>query len=47
LDRVRRRRRGEATAADLLAIGRRCASQLKGRPRDHATLLYDQRGLPK
>jgi antitoxin VapB len=46
LDRVRRRRRGEATAADLLAIGRRCAAHLKGRPKDHAALLYDKRGLP-
>lgn len=44
----RARRRGpEATTAELLAIGRRCASTLKGAPVDHGTLLYDKRGLPR
>ena len=44
----RARRRGpEATAAELLKIGRRCASTLKGAPVDHGTLLYDKRGLPR
>lgn len=44
----RARRRGpEATAAELLEIGRRCASTLKGAPVDHGTLLYDERGLPR
>jgi antitoxin VapB len=47
LERVRRRRRPEARAEELLAIGRRCAKTLKGRPVDHATLLYDDRGIPK
>jgi antitoxin VapB len=47
LERVRRRRRPEARAEELLAIGRRCAKALKVRPLDHATLLYDDRGLPK
>ena len=47
LERVRRRDKPEATAAELLAIGRRCASALKGPAVDHGTLLYDQRGLPK
>lgn len=40
LERVRLQRRSAATAADLLAIGRRCASTLKGQPVDHGTLLY-------
>jgi len=47
LERVRRRRRPEDTADELLAIGRRCAGTLKGKPVDHATLLYDDRGLPR
>lgn len=47
LERVRRRKRPENTAAELLAIGRRCAATLKGRPADHAALLYDERGLPR
>ena len=47
LERVRRRSKAEATAAELLAIGRRCASALKGPEVDHGTLLYDKRGLPR
>ena len=47
LQRVRRRRQGEATVADLLAIGRRCAKNLKGQVVDHAALLYDERGIPR
>jgi antitoxin VapB len=48
LERVRRRRRKrEATAEELLSIGRRCASTLKGPAVDHGTLLYDERGLPR
>jgi antitoxin VapB len=47
LDRVRRRRRPDAAVAELLAIGRRCASTLKGKPLDHDDLLYDERGLPR
>ncbi len=43
----RRTRKADATAAELLAIGRRCASYLKGKPVDHDSLLYDERGLPK
>ena len=40
-------RKAKATVAELLAIGRRCAAALKGPAIDHATLLYDRRGLPK
>jgi antitoxin VapB len=47
LERVRRRRRSEDITAELLAIGRRCARTLKGKPVDHASLLYDDRGLPR
>ena len=36
-------------AQRLLRIGRDCAAQLKEpfRSKDHADLLYDERGLPK
>ena len=47
LARVSRARRPEAAADDLLAIGRRCAATLKGKPVDHGILLYDVSGLPK
>lgn len=47
LERIQRRGKPEATAADLLAIGRRCASLPKGPVVDHGALLYDKRGLPK
>ncbi len=48
LERIQRRGKPEATAADLLAIGRRCASLRKRLAVDHGTLLYDdERGLPK
>ncbi len=47
LGRVRRKRKAEATAQELLAIGKRCASALKKASADHATLLYDEHGLPR
>jgi antitoxin VapB len=47
LARVRRSRKRDARAAELLRIGRRCASHLKGTPVDHAALLYDDKGLPR
>jgi antitoxin VapB len=47
LARLARAQKPEATAHDLLAIGRRCAATLKGKLVDHASLLYDERGLPK
>ena len=47
LERVRRQRQPEATIAELLAIGRRCAHTLKDKPIDHAALLYDERGIPR
>jgi hypothetical protein len=47
LARVTRAQKPQATADELLAIGRRCAATLKGKPVDHGSLLYDERGLPK
>jgi len=47
LERIRRRQKGEAIAADLLAIGQRCARARKGEPVDHGDMLYDDLGLPK
>jgi antitoxin VapB len=47
LARLNSERRRTTVAEDLLAIGRRCAATLKGKPQDHASLLYDDQGLPK
>jgi antitoxin VapB len=48
LDRERHRRREKPLSAELLEIGKRCAAHVK-RPvksSDHATMLYDAKGLP-
>lgn len=47
LARLTRAEKRETAADDLLAIGRRCAATLKGKPVDHGSLLYDDRGLPR
>jgi antitoxin VapB len=47
LEKIKQQREPEATAAELLAIGRRCARVRKGPAVDHGTLLYDQNGLPR
>ena len=47
LSRLGKARNREVLAAELLAIGRRCAATLKKKPVDHAALLYDEHGLPK
>jgi antitoxin VapB len=47
LSRLSNTRKPETKAQELLAIGRRCAANLKKKPMDHAALLYDERGLPK
>jgi antitoxin VapB len=44
---VRRAKRSAAIAEELRAIGKRFRSHLKGPVEDHATFLYDERGLPK
>ena len=42
------KQRQKATAAELMAIGRRCAAHLHtpATSDEHATLLYDEQGLP-
>jgi len=42
-------RRNPALKDQLLAIGKRCAAHIKKplNSADHATLLYDERGLPR
>ena len=47
LARVRSRRKPEVKAAELLAIGRRCARTLRGPAVAHGRLLYNERGLPR
>lgn len=47
IERLRRRRDARATAAELRAIGRRCAASLRSRAKKHGVLLYDERGLPR
>jgi antitoxin VapB len=47
LHRVERKTGPKALSEDLLAIGRRCARTLKGKSVDHASMLYDKRGLPR
>jgi antitoxin VapB len=47
LARLRRRGTAGSTADDLLAIGRRCAKKLRGKPANHAKWLYDEKGLPR
>jgi antitoxin VapB len=47
LARLRRSHKSDTTAAEPLAIGRRCAANLKAKPVDHDALLYDESGLPK
>jgi antitoxin VapB len=47
LKRIRRQRTPEATVAELLAIGHRCARTLRGKPMAHGAMLYDERGLPR
>jgi antitoxin VapB len=49
LDRERGRSRRTGMARDLAEIGRRCAAHIKGPlcSADHATMLYDERGLPR
>ena len=47
LDRIQRQRQLDAMAAELLAIGARCAASLTATPTDHGSLLYDELGLPK
>ena len=49
LDREQGRSRKSGMARELVEIGRRCAARVKGpiSSADHATMLYDERGLPR
>lgn len=47
LERLRDRKKKKRLADELMAIGRSFAKRMKGRPIDHDTFLYDERGLPK
>ena len=48
-ERLARIEQSEELAAELLALGRDCASRLKEpwKSADHADLLYDEHGLPR
>jgi len=46
-ERTKQVREQRNLAADLLAIGERCASYGRHDSTDHGELLYDERGLPR
>jgi antitoxin VapB len=48
LEREKRHRARTGLSRELLEIGRRCAAHIRGpvSSRDHAAILYDERGLP-
>lgn len=48
-ERLARMERSDALAQELLALGRDCARHLREpwRSVDHASLLYDEHGLPR
>lgn len=47
LERVQRMQDRQTLAADLLAIGKRCAAHHRRDTTDHGDWLYDERGLPR
>jgi antitoxin VapB len=47
LERVRKKRSKRLTVEEMLEIGRRIRSHIKGPVPDHGELLYDEKGLPK
>jgi antitoxin VapB len=48
LQRVRRERgKSKISVEEMLAIGRRIRSRIKGPIMDHGELLYDEKGLPR
>jgi antitoxin VapB len=47
LERTKRDRDQRKLAADLLAIGERCAGYGRHDSTDHGELLYDERGVPR
>lgn len=48
LEREKQHRARTGLSRELLEIGRRCAAHIRGpiSSRDHAGILYDERGLP-
>jgi antitoxin VapB len=47
LGRVRKRETKRLTVDEMLAIGKKIRSQIKGPIVDHTNFLYDENGLPK
>lgn len=47
LQRVKKRRSKTMTVEEMLAIGKRIRSRIKGEVPDHAAFLYDEKGMPK
>jgi antitoxin VapB len=47
LERTKRDRDQNKLAAELLAIGKRCAGYDRRDSTDHGELLYDEQGLPR
>ena len=45
--RVRKKQTKTLTVKEMLAIGKKIRSQIKGPIINHAELLYDEKGLPK
>lgn len=43
----KQRAKKKMTVEEMLALGKRMRSRVKGPVPDHAELLYDERGLPK
>ncbi len=47
LGRVKKRESKRLSVDEMLAIGKKIRSQIKGPIIDHAAFLYDENGLPK
>jgi antitoxin VapB len=48
LEREKQLHRKKGLAAELMAIAGRCSAELRPmKSEDHATMLYDEKGLPK
>jgi antitoxin VapB len=47
LARVRKKSEKRLSVEEMLSIGRRIRSHIKGPVPDHAEMLYDKKGLPK
>ena len=47
LEREQRVRDGSTLAADLVAIGKKCAAYPRQDSTDHGALLYDETGMPR